>query len=198
MKRNLHEPHSKLSWNRSSLSVTFTKRLLRGKNHLYLQSIHSLQRFSKILLNYSAFFPEIQSIRMLGPSKSSWNSSEIFIHLSASPQPVILTIIGEIPTPDNTRSWYATLLKRFCIISQESPNFCLTIEQYHNISCWQLSNHYSSTGPPKAEVKSWPLEINHALGKGYFSDMRAEMETVIFCDYPRGWSKRKRESMNCW
>lgn len=49
--------------------------------------------------------------------------------------------------------------------------------------------------PPEAGVKSWPLEINHALGtEEYFSDMKAEMETIIFCDYPWGRSKRRKES----
>lgn len=49
--------------------------------------------------------------------------------------------------------------------------------------------------PPDAGVKSWPLEINHALGREeHFSDMKAEMETIIFCDYPRGRSKRKKKS----
>lgn len=50
--------------------------------------------------------------------------------------------------------------------------------------------------PPEAGVKSWPLEISRALAREeYFSNMKTEMETIIFCDYPRVWSKRKTESL---
>lgn len=40
------------------------------------------------------------------------------------------------------------------------------------------------------------MEINYVLGREeYFSDMKVEMEIIIFCDYFWGRSKRKRESL---
>lgn len=64
------------------------------------------------------------------------------------------TEIRQTPITNNTRSWYVTLFKRFHIISQGSPNFCLTTEQYHNNDCWQFSNHCSPIGLPTPRLKA--------------------------------------------
>lgn len=88
-------------------------------------------------------------------------------------------------------------LKTFCIIVRESPNPPPPNNKaIPKLNAWRLSKYLSLTSPPKARVKSCPLGINHVLSREeYFRDVKAEMETIIFCDYPWGWSERKKESL---
>ena len=154
-----------------------------------------LWRLSETFLNYSVFHFEIQSLRMLA-SKSSQHSFENFYLPFCLPQLLTLTKMEKkIMISNSMRSWYITLFKRIFIISQESLNLCLTSEPYHSNNCWKLSNHCSPSGPLKLGLKAGLWKSIVLSREEYFSDMEAEMETIIFCDYPWGWSKCKKGSL---
>lgn len=152
IEKNLHESHSKLSQNKNPLSNIHDKFSCHEAKLFRIYNLSTpYEDFSETFLNYSVFHSEIQSLRMPA-SKCSRPIWKFLFTLLSTPTSKTSTTMGHIPISNSVRS-YVTLFKNIGIISQESPNLCLTTEQHHN-NCWQLSNQCSPTGLLKLGLKA--------------------------------------------
>lgn len=122
------------------------------KQKLFVFIIHllSMKPFRKLseLFSFSSWYSVSQDAGFKVFTTLIW---KILCTLLSSQ---LLTLTKPRQISNSMRSWYVSLFKRFHIISQEPPNFCLTTEQYHNNDCWQLSNHCTMSGLLKLGLKT--------------------------------------------